>query len=97
MEFDFSFLQIEWIYYLVIIVISSVISFFAIPSIIFVARERQLFDDVESSRKDHDQGTPRLGGVAIFCSFTIVSLLFAKYDAVLPTNILLTSALFCLQ
>lgn len=93
MEFDFSFLEIEWIYYLVVITISSVISFIAIPSIIFVARERHLYDDAESNRKDHDHGIPRLGGVAIFCSFTIVSLLFAKYDAVLPTNILLTSCI----
>ncbi len=93
MAFDLSFLEIEWIYYLVVIIISSVVSFFAIPSVIFVARERHLYDDAEVSRKDHDQEIPRLGGVAIFCSFTIVSLLFAKYDAVLPTNILLTSCI----
>ncbi len=93
MELDFSFLDIEWIYYLVVILVSSTVSFIAIPSIMFVARERHLYDDPESMRKDHDQGIPRLGGVAIFCSFTIVSLLFAKYDAVLPTNILLTSCI----
>ncbi|RKD16649.1 undecaprenyl-phosphate alpha-N-acetylglucosaminyl 1-phosphate transferase [Pelobium manganitolerans] len=93
MNFDFSFLEVEWIYYLVVIVVSSIVSFIAIPSIIFVARERHLFDDMESGRKDHDHGIPRLGGVAIFCSFTIVSLLFAKYDAILPTNILLTSCI----
>lgn len=93
MALDFSFLEIEWIYYLVVILISSVVSFIAIPSIIFVARERHLYDDAEGSRKDHDHGIPRLGGVAIFCSFSIVSLLFAKYDAVIPTNILLTSCI----
>lgn len=59
----------------------------------FVARERHLYDDLQSHRKEHDHGIPRLGGVAIFCSFTIVSLLFAKYDAFLPTNILLTSCI----
>lgn len=59
----------------------------------FVARERHLYDDPVSARKDHGHGIPRLGGVAIFCSFTIVSLLFAKYDAILPTNILLTSCI----
>ncbi|MFC5282904.1 MraY family glycosyltransferase [Pedobacter alpinus] len=93
MNVDYSFLDIEWLYYLVVIVISILVSVSAIPSIIFVARERHLYDDLQSHRKEHDHGIPRLGGVAIFCSFTIVSLLFAKYDAVLPTNILLTSCI----
>ena len=93
MNFDLSILDTEWLYYLVVIAISSLVSFIAIPSIIFVARERHLYDDLQSHRKEHDQGIPRLGGVAIFCSFTIVSLLFAKYDAFLPTNILLTACI----
>lgn len=83
----------ELLYYLVVVVISCLVSFIAIPSIIFVAKERHLYDDLQSHRKEHDHGIPRLGGVAIFCSFTIVSLLFAKYDAFLPTNILLTSCI----
>lgn len=93
MNFELSFVDIEWLYYLVVIAISSVVSFIAIPSIMFVAKERHLYDDLQSHRKEHDHGIPRLGGVAIFCSFTIVSLLFAKYDAFLPTNILLTSCI----
>lgn len=93
MNLDYSFISIEWLYYLVVIVISTLVSFFAIPSIIFVARERHLYDDLQGHRKEHDHGIPRLGGVAIFCAFTIVSLLFAKYDAILPTNILLTSCI----
>ena len=93
MNLDFSIFDNEWLYYLVVIVLSTIVSFIAIPSIIFVARERHLYDDLQSHRKEHDHGIPRLGGVAIFCSFTIVSLLFAKYDAFLPTNILLTSCI----
>ena len=93
MNLDFSIFDNEWLYYLVVIVLSSIVSFIAIPSIMFVARERHLYDDLQSHRKEHDHGIPRLGGVAIFCSFTIVSLLFAKYDAFLPTNILLTSCI----
>jgi UDP-GlcNAc:undecaprenyl-phosphate GlcNAc-1-phosphate transferase len=92
-NFDFSFLNNEWLFYLVVIAVSTFVSFIAIPSILFVARERHLYDDLQSHRKEHDHGIPRLGGVAIFCSFTIVSLLFAKYDSVLPTNILLTSCI----
>lgn len=82
-----------WFYYCLIILMSATVSFVAIPSIIFVARERNLYDDFLSDRKNHDKGISRLGGVGIFCSFTIVSLLFAKYDAYLPTNILLTSCI----
>jgi UDP-GlcNAc:undecaprenyl-phosphate GlcNAc-1-phosphate transferase len=92
-DLEFSLINTEWLYYVVVILISSIVSFIAIPSIIFVARERHLYDDLQSHRKEHDHGIPRLGGVAIFCSFTIVSLLFAKYDAFLPTNILLTSCI----
>ena len=93
MNLDLLDISVEWLYYLVVIIVSTLVSYIAIPSIIFVARERHLYDDLQSHRKVHDHGIPRLGGVAIFCSFTIVSLLFAKYDAVLPTNILLTSCI----
>ncbi len=80
-------------YYFMIILFSGLVSFVAIPSILFVARERKLYDDFHQERKNHDAGISRLGGVGIFCSFTIVSLLFAKYDAFLPTNILLTACI----
>lgn len=90
---DFSLSNLEWLYYLIVVILAMVVAFVAIPSIMFVAKERHLFDDLHSHRKEHDHGIPRLGGVAIFCSFTIVSLLFAKYDAQLPTNILLTSCI----
>lgn len=90
---DFSLGNIEWLYYVLVILVAIALAFIAIPSIMFVAKERHLYDDLHSHRKEHDHGIPRLGGVAIFCSFTIVSLLFAKYDAQLPTNILLTSCI----
>ncbi len=72
---------------------SGFVSLLAIPSIMFIARERQLYDDFHQERKTHQMGISRLGGVGIFCSFTIISLLFARYDAVLPTNILLTACI----
>lgn len=81
------------LYNVLIICLSAAVSFFAIPSIIFVANTRHLYDDLEKERKEHQHGISRLGGVAIFCAFTIVSLLFAKYDAVLSTNVLLTSCI----
>lgn len=90
---NFSLSNTEWLYYVLVILMAIAVAFIAIPSIMFVARERHLYDDLHSHRKEHDHGIPRLGGVAIFCSFTIVSLLFAKYNSQLPTNILLTACI----
>ena len=44
-------------------------------------------------RKQHDHGIPRLGGIAIFVSFTITSLLFSMTDSSLPINYLLTACI----
>lgn len=88
-----EYLGSGWLYYSFIIFISAFVSFIAIPSIIFTANQRHLYDDLDTERKNHKSGISRLGGVAIFCSFTIISLLFARYDDVLPTNILLTSCI----
>jgi UDP-GlcNAc:undecaprenyl-phosphate GlcNAc-1-phosphate transferase len=75
--------------YTFIIAFSTILTLLAIPSILHVARERHLYDDLGSFRKHHDHGIPRLGGIAIFVSFTITSLLFGFADKSLPTNYLL--------
>ncbi len=85
--------QHQLLSYLGIIVLSTLISLITLPSIIHVSKIRHLFDDMESERKQHTESTPRLGGVAIFCSFTIVSLIFLSYSEVLPANFLLTSCI----
>src|SRR5260221_8513295 len=81
------------IYYLFIVIFSIVISSLAIPSILHVARFRHLYDDLGHFRKSHDHGIPRLGGVAIFVSFTITSLLFCMTEKSLPINYLLTACI----
>lgn len=81
------------VYYIFIVVFSAFITSFAIPSILHVARFRHLYDDLGHFRKSHDHGIPRLGGVAIFVSFTITSLLFCMTDNLLPINYLLTSCI----
>src|ERR1700688_717697 len=81
------------IYYLFIVIFSIFISSLAIPSILHVARFRHLYDDLGHFRKSHDHGIPRLGGVAIFVSFTITSLLFCMTDKTLPINYLLTACI----
>ncbi|MFI5157911.1 MAG: MraY family glycosyltransferase [Sphingobacteriales bacterium] len=82
-----------FVYYIFIAVISFLITSFAIPSILHVARFRHLYDDLGHFRKEHDHGIPRLGGVAIFVGFTITSLLFCMTNKTLPTNYLLTACI----
>src|SRR3978361_23704 len=81
------------VYYIVIVTVSVLITLLAIPSILHVARARHLYDDLGHFRKQHDHGIPRLGGVAIFVSFTITSLLFSMTERSLPINYLLTACI----
>lgn len=81
------------IYNVLIVAVSMLISLLAIPSILHVARARHLYDDVGHFRKQHDHGIPRLGGVAIFVSFIITTLLFSILDKALPSSYLLISCI----
>src|SRR5476651_2875197 len=83
----------QFLYYALILVLSILITLQAIPSILHVARARHLYDDLGHFRKQHDHGIPRLGGVAIFVSFTITSLMFCMTDKSLPINYLLTACI----
>ncbi|HEY8929152.1 MAG TPA: MraY family glycosyltransferase [Mucilaginibacter sp.] len=83
----------SFLYYIFIVGASLLITSFAIPSILHVARFRHLYDDLGHFRKEHDHGIPRLGGVAIFVGFTITSLLFCMTDKSLPINYLLTGCI----
>src|SRR6201747_2370496 len=82
-----------FVYYIFIVAVSLLITTISIPSILHVARFRHLYDDLGHFRKAHDHGIPRLGGVAIFVSFTITSLLFCMTDKSLPINYLLTACI----
>src|SRR3984885_2829108 len=81
------------VYFIFVTAFSILITVLALPSILHVARERHLYDDLGSFRKHHDHGIPRLGGIAIFVSFTITSLLFCMTDKSLPINYLLTACI----
>src|ERR1700761_4879853 len=83
----------SFVYYSFVVIVSTLITSFAIPSILHVARFRHLYDDLGHFRKLHDHGIPRLGGVAIFVGFTITSLLFCMIDKSLPINYLLTACI----
>ena len=80
-------------YFLIIVAFSVLITLLVIPSILHLARARHLYDDVGHFRKQHDHGIPRLGGIAIFVSFTITSLLFSMTDRSLPINYLFTACI----
>ena len=57
------------------LVVSFLVTYFSIPTIISVAREKKLFDE-PSSRKSHFQQIPTLGGVAIFVGITVSTGIF---------------------
>jgi UDP-GlcNAc:undecaprenyl-phosphate/decaprenyl-phosphate GlcNAc-1-phosphate transferase len=61
---------------LLIFLTSFIISFFAIPSIIKVAKEKMLFDKPTEKRKIHTKSIPNLGGIAIFLGFYFSILIF---------------------
>ena len=79
--------------YILLMISSIVITLISIPSIIHVANLHSLYDIASDTRKKHKNGIPRLGGIAIFVSFTITLLLFCKVDTVIPVKYLLASCI----
>ena len=81
------------LYYFAITGLAFLLSMMGIPSIIHIALKYRLFDDAESHRKLHRLQVSRLGGIAIFCSFTITILLFATTVNYQQANFLITSCI----
>ncbi|MEO8795299.1 MAG: MraY family glycosyltransferase [Daejeonella sp.] len=79
------------LYYFIIIGFSFLLVFLVIPSIIHVAKQHLLFDNSDLHRKNHDYGIPRLGGIAVFCSLMITSLLFSDFSSVQTNNYIITA------
>ncbi|RZL45813.1 MAG: undecaprenyl/decaprenyl-phosphate alpha-N-acetylglucosaminyl 1-phosphate transferase [Pedobacter sp.] len=88
-----DFLQGYFLYYIAIVGLSFLVAIAGIPSIIFTAIKYRLFDRSDGYRKSHRLHISRLGGVAIFCSFTITTLLFAAMADYKQANFLLTSCI----
>ncbi|MCF8425940.1 MAG: undecaprenyl/decaprenyl-phosphate alpha-N-acetylglucosaminyl 1-phosphate transferase [Bacteroidia bacterium] len=63
------------------VVSSFLIAIFAIPSIITVAKLKNLYDKPEE-RKIHTLKIPRLGGLAIFVAFSLAILLFGDFKGI---------------
>lgn len=81
------------IIYVAIAIVAFSISIAGIPSIIQTALKYRLFDTSEVHRKKHRIQVSSLGGVAIFCSFTIAILLFATTVNYQKANFLITSCI----
>ncbi len=72
-----SFIELEIVYYVAIIAMSTIIVYVSTPTIIWTAIKHQLFDQSELHRKTHKRNISSLGGISIFCSFTLTVLLFS--------------------
>lgn len=78
-------------YYLLVIGFSFLLVFLVIPSIIHVAKQHHLFDNPEIARKTHTYGIARLGGIAVFCSLIITTLMFTNVTSAQTNNYIITS------
>ncbi len=63
------------ILFLIVFLSSFIITYITIPTIIRMARYKNLFDTIDQ-RKVHTKSVPRLGGMAIFAGFIISILIF---------------------
>jgi len=68
---------------LLVLMVSVIVTYLAIPPIVGVARFKKLYDD-PSQRRSHIKQTPTLGGVAIFAGIAIALGSFTNY-ALIPS------------
>lgn len=87
-----DFIKLEFVYYFAIIAMSSIIVYVSMPTIIWTSIKHQLFDEAEMYRKVHKRNISNLGGISIFCSFTITVLLFsAMFNFQQPIIVIVSS------
>jgi UDP-GlcNAc:undecaprenyl-phosphate GlcNAc-1-phosphate transferase len=79
--------------YCIIFLFSAFLVIAIVPSIIYVANQKLLFDDSHSGRKIHTSSISRFGGVAIFCSFMISCLLFSQITNYAECSFILASCM----
>ncbi|NEU08696.1 undecaprenyl/decaprenyl-phosphate alpha-N-acetylglucosaminyl 1-phosphate transferase [Flavihumibacter sp. R14] len=88
---NITWLEGNPLHYFYILIFSFLLVFLAIPSIIHIADKLQVFDNNKVARKNHRHGVSRLGGIAVFCSLILTSLLFADFINLDVFNYLLTA------
>ncbi|UKJ08265.1 MraY family glycosyltransferase [Solitalea lacus] len=81
------------ILHLLIFLSALLVVSFSIPSIIYVAFRKRLFDVPTEDRKIHKKIIPNLGGVAIFTGFLFSTSLFVKSTVLPEAGIILASGI----
>src|SRR5690554_2404310 len=74
------------------ILTSLIISLVAIPSIIKIAKIKNLFDEPDS-RKLHSSSTPTLGGVAIFAGLIFSLTFWSDQDVILELQYIISAVI----
>jgi UDP-N-acetylmuramyl pentapeptide phosphotransferase/UDP-N-acetylglucosamine-1-phosphate transferase len=69
-----------YLLYLAAVVISVVISLYAVRKIIFITRSRKIFDIPDNVRKFHGDQIATLGGIGIFAGYMVASSFFMYLD-----------------
>ncbi len=87
------FAEHPMVFYISIVSLAFLLVRFAIPSIIHAANKHKLFDSVDLYRKEHKENISRLGGIGLFCGFTITVLLFATTVHYQEANFLIASSI----
>lgn len=87
------FQEYPLIFYISVISIAFLLVVLSIPSIIHTANKYKLYDTTDLHRKKHKGNISRLGGIGLFCGFTITVLLFATTVRYQEANFLITSCI----
>lgn len=66
----------HYILYLIAIVVSALVSMYAVKKILYITVSRKIYDIPDDTRKIHGAGIPSLGGIGIFIGFMAVASFF---------------------
>ena len=80
-----------YLLYILAVVVSMVVSLYAVKKIIFITQKRQLYDIPDNIRKIHGEQIPSLGGIGIFVGFLATAPFFIN-DGFKGWNYLLISS-----
>lgn len=81
-----------YILYPLAIIISAIISAYAVKKIIFITQTRKIYDIPDNIRKIHGAQIPSLGGIGIFTGYVITAMFFitdAKWYYVIAASVIL--------
>jgi len=82
-----------YLLYLSALILSCVISLYAVKKTIFIARRMKIYDVPDKIRKIHSAGISNLGGIGVFTGFILVAVFFWQRDSFFMPAILSSCAL----